>query len=149
MMRLQRTEELVSSFFLFLPIVFVILSFLVFTYPLHPIIKMLLPVPLYLGLILLAVGSMVHLRKQGALLRMVGWIVFSFYWATQPLTLYYSEQEDLVNLLLCIIGIFVLFYFAYREWWSIRTKRYEKSLQWIAGASAISVSYTHLRAHET
>jgi len=138
MMRLQRTEELVSSFFLFLPIVFVILSFLVFTYPLHPIIKMLLPVPLYLGLILLAVGSMVHLRKQGALLRIAGWIVFSFYWATQPLTLYYSEQEDLVNLLLCIIGIFVLFYFAYREWWSIRTKRYEKSLQWIAGASAIS-----------
>lgn len=138
MMRLQRTEELVSSFFLFLPIVFVILSFLVFTYPLHPIIKMLLPVPLYLGLILLAVGSMVHLRKQGALLRIAGWIVFSFYWATQPLTLYYSEQEDLVNLFICIIGIFVLFYFAYREWWSIRTKRYEKSLQWIAGASAIS-----------
>jgi len=138
MMSIQRTEDLASSFFLFLPIVFVILSFFVFTYPLDPIITLLLPIPLYLGLILLAVGSMVHLKKHGAFLRMIGWIVFSFYWATQPLTLYFSEQEDLVNLLLCIIGIFVLFYFAYREWWSIRTKRYEKSLQWIAGASAIS-----------
>ena len=138
MMTVQRTEEMASSFFLFLPIIYVILSFLVFTYPLHPIIKTLLPIPLYLGLLLLAVGSWYHVQKMGALLRMLGWIVFSIYWATQPLTLYYSEHEDMVNLLICVIGIFVLFYFAYREWWSIRSHQYEKSLQWIAGVSAIA-----------
>jgi len=137
-MRMQQSEGLVSSFFLLLPIFYVILSFLVFTYPLHPIIRMLLPIPLYLGLILLIVGSWDHSKRKGAILQMLGWIVFSFYWATQPLTLYYSEQEDLVNLVICIIGIFVLFYFAYREWWSAHTRRYDKSLQWIAGASAIA-----------
>jgi len=132
-------EGQVSSFFLILPTIYIILSFLVFTYPLHPLIRTILPVPLYLGLILLIIGSWWYLsEKTGAQLRMVGWIVFAFYWATQPLTLYYAEQQDLVNALLCIIGIYVLFYFSYREWFSIQTGKYEKSLQWIAGASAIS-----------
>ena len=86
----QRSEDLVSSLFLFLPLLYVILSFLVFTYPLHPTIQMLLPLPLYTGLVFLAVGSWDPLKRRGSKLRMLGWIVFAFCWSTQPLTLYYS-----------------------------------------------------------
>jgi archaeosortase A (PGF-CTERM-specific) len=132
------SEEQFSSFFLILPLIYTLLSFTIFTYPLHPVIKHLLPLPLYTGLILLLIGSSNSSIKIGSKLRMIGWIIFSFYWATQPLTLYYSEQEDLINALIIIIGIFVLFYFSYREWWNIQQKQYETSLQWIAGASAIA-----------
>ena len=132
------SEELISSFFIFLPIIYTLLSLFVFTYPLNESIQTILFIPLYLGLILLIAGSFFPSKRNAAILRMIGWIVFSLYWATQPLTLYYAEQQDLVNALLCIVGIFVLFYFSYREWYSIRTNHYEKSLQWIAGASAIA-----------
>ena len=135
-MNKQRIEELVSSFFLILPIVYIMLSFLVFTFPLHPLIQGTLFIPLYSGLVLLATGTCYSERTIGARLRMMGWILFAFYWSTQPLSLYYSEQEDLINALICIIGIFILFYFAYREWWSIQSHQKEKSLQWIAGATA-------------
>ena len=132
------SEESFSFFFLILPIVYVLLSFFVFTYPLPSSIQTFLPIPLYTGLVLLITGSFYPTQKPAALLRMTGWIVFSLYWATQPLTLYHVEQEDLVNAVLCIVGIFVLMYFSYREWVSIKNKVYEPSLQWIAGASAIA-----------
>jgi archaeosortase A (PGF-CTERM-specific) len=52
--------------------------------------------------------------------------------------LYYAEQQDIVNALLCIIGIYVLFYFGYHEWLSIKRNEKIKGLNWIAGASSIS-----------
>jgi archaeosortase A (PGF-CTERM-specific) len=132
------TEEIVSSFFIILPTLYSLSAIFVFTYPLHPYVQTLLPLPLYGGLIILLIGAFYPTKTKAAQLRMIGWSIFSLYWATQPLTLYYSEQEDIVNASICIIGIYVLFYFSYREWYSIKTQDFEKSLQWIAGASAIA-----------
>jgi archaeosortase A (PGF-CTERM-specific) len=58
--------------------------------------------------------------------------------ATRINTLYYAEQQDIVNAILCIIGIYVLFYFSYHEWLSIKRNEKINGINWIAGASAIS-----------
>jgi len=138
MSKKQDSRGLSSLFFIFLPLIYMILSFFVFTYPLPVWVTVVIPIPLYTSLIFLIAGSFYRSQKTAAFLRMIGWIVFSLYWATQPLTLYYAEQEDLVNAVLCVVGIFVLFYLSYREWVSITHDEYEPSLQWIAGASAIA-----------
>jgi archaeosortase A len=132
------SEDYQSSLFIILPILYIILAFTIFTYPLNPLIIAFLPIPLFLGLIFLIMGSFLKNQRNGSRIRMIGWMVFSAYWATQPQTLYFAEQQDLINALICIIGIFVLCYFAYREWFSLKTDDYEASLQWIAGASALA-----------
>ena len=131
-------EDFQSSLFIILPILYILLALTIFSYPLPDIVLSLLPIPLFLGLIILIIGSFYPSHQKGSKIRIIGWIVFSAYWATQPQTLYFGEEGDLVNALICIIGIFVLFYFAYREWVSLQTNDYEPSLQWIAGASAIA-----------
>ena len=134
----KTTEEFISSFFIILPTIFTLLALFIFTYPLNSTITNLLPIPIFTGLIILIFGSFYKKQKTASKLRMAGWIIFTGYWATQPQTLYWAEQQDLINALLCIIGIYVLFYIAYREWYSYRINKYEPSLQWIAGASAIA-----------
>jgi archaeosortase A (PGF-CTERM-specific) len=131
-------EEIGSLSFIILPTLYSLSAFFVFTYPLNPSVQTILPIPLYSGLILLMLGAFFPNNLKTSKLRMMGWIIFSLYWATQPLTLYYTEQDDIVNAIICIIGIYVLFYFSYREWYSIKTQKFENCLQWIAGASAIA-----------
>ena len=55
-----------------------------------------------------------------------------------PKTLYFGEDGDFVNAFLCIVGVYVFFYFAYHEWLSIEKKEQIGCLNWIAGASAIA-----------
>ena len=65
-------------------------------------------------------------------------MVFSMYWATQPNTLYFAENQDLVNAALCIAGIFVLFYLAYHDWYASKHNLSQESLRWIAAASSLA-----------
>ncbi len=138
MVKKSLQEDYQSFLFIILPIIYLILALTIFSYPLPEIVQLLLPIPLFLGLIILIIGSFYPSHQTGSKIRMIGWIVFSAYWATQPQSLYFGEEGDLINALICIIGIFVLFYFAYREWVCLQTKEYEPSIQWIAGASAIA-----------
>jgi len=131
------SEEKIASVFVILPIIYTIIGVMFFTYPLNPLILTLLPIPLFTGLILLAFGSFIN-TKYSWLSRVFGWIVFSMYWATQPNTLYFGEDHDLVNAVLCVVGIFILFYFAYHDWYANRHKLSQNSLRWIAGAAAIA-----------
>jgi archaeosortase A (PGF-CTERM-specific) len=110
----------------------------VFTYPLNPTIETLLPIPLFGGLILLFFGSFLTEQPLTRKLRIIGWAVFSFYWATQSQTLYYSEHQDIFNAVVTILGIYVLFYLAYHEWYALKTKKSADSLRWISGASALA-----------
>jgi archaeosortase A (PGF-CTERM-specific) len=132
-----KSDQQIALFFLLLPILYTIIGVFLFTYPLDPLVIQLLPIPLFLGLLLLAFGSFTHFKKSW-LARASGWIVFSMYWATQPNTLYFGEDQDLVNAVLCIVGIFVLFYLAYHEWLAQKNNQSSRSLQWIAAASAIA-----------
>ena len=65
-------------------------------------------------------------------------MVFAFYWATQPAKLYFSEEGDLFNATVCIVGVYILSYLAYHEWLSKVRKENISCLNWIAGASAIA-----------
>jgi len=137
-MKAIATSDRIAWTFVVLPTIYVILALVVFTYPLDPWITSLLPVPIFAGLFLLFFGSFLPENAFAQRLRIIGWIVFSFYWATQPQTLYYAEQQDIFNALVSIIGIYVLFYFAYHDWYSMKTKDPINTLKWIAGASALS-----------
>ncbi|MDG6218581.1 MAG: archaeosortase A [Candidatus Thermoplasmatota archaeon] len=133
----KNSEKQIACLFILLPIIYTIIGIIFFPYPLDPFIQQFLPIPLFLGLGLLAFGSFTTI-KFSWFARVSGWVVFSMYWATQPNTLYYAENHDLVNAILCIAGIFVLFYLAYHDWYAERKKLSQSSLRWIAAASAIA-----------
>ena len=127
-----------SWIFLILPTFFIIIGLLFFSYPIPNFIENIITIPLFIGLALLLIGFLLKKEKMSEKIKIFGWIFFSFYWATRINTLYYAEQQDFVNAALCIIGIYVLFYFAYHEWLSIKKNKTIKSLNWIAGASSIA-----------
>jgi archaeosortase A (PGF-CTERM-specific) len=131
------SDKQIALLFVVLPIIYVIVGLLFFPYPLDPVLTQLLPVPLFIGLGFLAFGSFMKMNFSWRF-RVIGWIVFSMYWATQPNTLYFGEDQDIVNAVLCIAGIFVLFYLAYHEWYAAKKGLDQKSLRWISGASAIA-----------
>ena len=132
------TRDSTAIFFLILPIIFTCLSFFYFTYPLDKEIISLLPIPLFASLVLLLIGFIFKQSSWGGKARILGWLLFAFYWATQAQTLYYAEQEDLFNAAVCLIGLYVLSYFAYHEWDALRKNETISCLYWLAGAAAIS-----------
>jgi len=127
-----------SWIFVILPTIFIIIGLIFFTYPIPKFIENLIPIPLFIGLGFLFIGFFIKKEFLGNKIKIIGWILFAFYWTTRISTLYFAEQQDFVNAILCIIGIYVLFYFAYHEWLSIKINENIKSLNWIAGASSIS-----------
>jgi len=138
MEREKYSESAIASIFFIIPTAFIIIGLLFFPFPINEEIKALLPIPLFAGLILLGLGS--FLNKEGIKnkLKIAGWGVFASYWSIQPNTLYFGEGEDIVNAFLCIAGVYVLFYFAYREWLSMKRNANIGCLNWIASASAIA-----------
>jgi len=132
------TRDSTAVLFLLLPILFTFLSFFYFTYPLDEDVISLLSIPLFASLALLLIGFIFKQSSWGGIARILGWLLFAFYWATQAQTLYYAEQEDLFNAAVCLIGLYVLSYFAYHEWDALRKKETISCLYWLAGAAAIS-----------
>ncbi|MEE8565737.1 MAG: archaeosortase A [Candidatus Thermoplasmatota archaeon] len=138
---MEKTNYLSDKFswiFVIFPTFFIIIGLVFFTYPSPKFIENLSTIPLFIGLGFLFIGFVIKKEFFGSKFKIIGWFLFAFYWATRINTLYFAEQQDLVNALLCIIGIYILFYFAYHEWFSIKRNENIKSLNWIAGASSIS-----------
>ena len=131
-------ENSISLLFLIIPTILVIFGVLFFKYPLDEEMGQLLPIPLFGSLIILGIGGFLRKENLASKLKMAGWMIFGFYWSIQPNTLYYSEEGDIINAGICIIGVFVLFYMAYHEWLSVRRGEYVECLSWIAGASALA-----------
>jgi len=128
----------IALMFLIIPILFVIVGVLFFPYPLPDIVTFVLPLPLFSSLILLGIGAALKKGEISHKLKIFGWIIFAFYWATQPNSLFFGGEKDVVNVFLCIAGIFVLFYVAYHEWLSLKTKKQVGCLNWIAGATCLA-----------
>ena len=126
--------------FLIAPTIMLIVGY--FIYPPVPetgnIALTLILIPIFLGLILLGIGFLIKEVKVGSEIKILGWIIFAFYWATQPATLYLGEDGDIFNAAVSIIGVYVLFYFAYHEWLSLKRNKKISCLNWIAGASCIA-----------
>lgn len=94
-----------SWIFIIIPTIFIIIGLFFFNYPVPNYIENLIPIPLFISLILLIIGFISRNEKLGSKIKIIGWFLFSFYWATRINTLYYAEQQDIVNAILCIIGI--------------------------------------------
>jgi archaeosortase A (PGF-CTERM-specific) len=138
---MEKTNYLNDNFswlFIILPTILIIIGIIFFTYPVPKYVETLIAIPLFIGLGCLIVGFLIKKESLGSKIKIIGWFFFSFYWATRINTLYFAEQQDIVNALLCIIGIYVLFYFAYHEWLSIKRNEKINSINWIAGAASIS-----------
>lgn len=128
-------NEIAAWFFIIIPTVFVILGWMFFKPPFSPEIKVMLLFPVFIGLIFIGLGAISE-KKISEELKISGWIIFAFYWSTQINN--FLEYQDLVNVFICIGGIYVLSYLAYHEWISIKTGEKISCLDWIAGAAAIS-----------
>jgi len=125
--------------FLLIPTLLVIIGIGMFPYPLHGDVIFILNLPLFSGLLLLLGGYIYNASVRGRMLSMAGWILFAAYWSVQPNTLYFGEDGDIFNAGLCIIGVYVLFYFAYHEWLSLQRRNEPvESLRWAAGAAAVA-----------
>lgn len=133
------SNTIVSLLFFAIPTFFLISGVVFFSFPIPDYVEMILLAPLFLGLIFIGAGFILkHKFRLGKQLKMIGWGLFAFYWSTQPSKLYWYENGDVINALICILGVYVLFYLLYHEWWSLQTKREVNCLNWIAGASFVA-----------
>ncbi len=136
MAKKDNKQEKIAFLFILFPIVMLIFGY--FIYPFIDLIENFLLIPLFLGLILLIFGFLLKDKTLSSYIKILGWIVFSFYWSTQVLPLYIEGDNDIFNGVVCAIGVFVLFYIAYHEWLSLKRDKDISCLNWIAGASAIA-----------
>lgn len=135
----QKKESIIiASLFILIPTIFLVTWYYFFPYELSSSISFFLQIPMFLGLIFLLVGFFIKKNPLGNILKILGWIIFAFYWAAQPSTLYFGEEGDIFNAAVCVIGVYVLFYIAYHEWLSIERNKNVSCLNWIAGASGIA-----------
>ena len=135
----QKKESIIiASLFILIPTIFLVTWYYFFPYELSSSISFFLQMPMFLGLIFLLVGFFIKKIPLGNILKILGWIIFAFYWAAQPSTLYFGEEGDIFNAAVCVIGVYVLFYIAYHEWLSIERNKNVSCLNWIAGASGIA-----------
>jgi archaeosortase A (PGF-CTERM-specific) len=135
----KKEGRVVLSFFL-IPTVMLIVGYVLFPYPPPLVAKQLSFVPLFLGLIFLGIGFFLKEKNRGSTLKMIGWGLFAFFWATMPSYLYLSEGGDVFNAAVCIIGVYVLMYMAYHEWLSIQKNDHASCLNWIAGGTFLAGS---------
>jgi archaeosortase A (PGF-CTERM-specific) len=131
-------HENVVFFFFSIPTVMLIVGYFIYPYPPSDLAKMLIQIPIFLGLILLGTGFFCTDKKKGRWIKISGWMVFAFFWATSPSYLYFSEGGDIINAVLCILGVYLLVYIAYHEWLSLRRNENPSCLHWFAGASFIA-----------
>ncbi len=135
---INSNNNFVFSVFLLIPTIMLIAGYFIFpcnsTPADHPIIF----IPLFLGLILLGIGFFLKTKKIGSKFKISGWLLFSFFWSLLPCYLYSSEDGDVFNAVVCIIGVYILIYMAYQEWLSIKSEKYLSCLNWIAGGAFIA-----------
>ena len=134
----KNNNGLVVFLFFLIPTVMLILGYVLFPYPPLNLAKQLSFIPLFLGLILLGTGFFLKEKKTASMLKIAGWVLFASFWATMPSFLYLSEEGDVFNAAVCVIGIYVLMYLAYHEWLSLRRNITVSCLNWIAGGTFLA-----------
>lgn len=139
---MERSSEIknrwvVLSYFL-IPTVMLMVGYLLFPYPPSTFARQMSFIPLFLGLIFLGIGFFYKKKNTASWLKILGWCMFTFFWATMPSFLYFSEGGDVFNAAVCIIGVYVLLYLAYHEWLSIKRNEQISCLNWIAGGTFLA-----------
>jgi len=88
---------------------------------------------LFAGLVLLGTGY--YIKRKNHLTLFLAWIVFATYWSLQPEFLYYKEDGDIANAILCILGVYFLFYISYHEYLNMKRGENIHSLKFLAGST--------------
>jgi archaeosortase A len=127
----------VLAWFLGGPTVMLLVNFFLFPYP-QPSYRWVTAIPLFAGLFLLGAGALDGRMPRASHLKMAGWVLFALFWSTYPNLLYFSEEGDIVNVAICVIGVYVLVYLAYHEWLSAERMESPSSLKWMAGATCLA-----------
>ena len=135
---LEKNQGLVVLSFFLIPTVMLIVGYVLFPYPPLSLARQLSFFPLFLGLIFLGIGFFYKRKNIASMLKIIGWGSFSFFWATMPSFLYYSEGGDVFNAAVCVIGVYVLIYVGYHEWLSLKRDSYISCLNWIAGGTFLA-----------
>jgi archaeosortase A (PGF-CTERM-specific) len=133
---MQNTWPVLAVFLL--PTVMLLVGFVLFPFPPLLLATQLSYVPLFLGLILLGAGFLWKGKNTGSLLKIAGWMLFAAFWSTMPSFLFLSEDGDIFNAAVCVIGVYILVYLAYHEWLSRKLSDHPVSLNWIAGATFLA-----------
>jgi archaeosortase A (PGF-CTERM-specific) len=133
-----KNNNLVVLSFFVIPAVMLIVGYLLYPYPPSSLARQISFVPLFLGLLFLGVGFFYRKKDIASILKIIGWGMFSSFWATMPSFLYFSEGGDVFNAAVCIIGVYVLIYVAYHEWLSIKRNEHVSCLNWIAGGTFLA-----------
>ena len=131
----EKNTTLIAFAFLLIPTLMLIVGYFFFPYPPSSFARQLSFIPLFLGLILLGIGFFSRKKNSASWFKIIGWGLFSFFWATMPSFLYFSEGGDVFNAVVCVIGVYVLLYMSYQEWLSVRQGEYISCLNWIAGGT--------------
>jgi archaeosortase A (PGF-CTERM-specific) len=134
----EKTDRWVVLSFFLIPTAMLIFGYFLFPYPPSLFARQLSFVPLFLGLLFLGVGFFYRKKNIAGWVKILGWGLFSFFWATMPSFLYFSEGGDVFNAAVCIIGVYVLLYIAYHEWLSIIRNEQVSCLNWIAGGTFLA-----------
>lgn len=138
MVNYTQREKIIASLFVIIPTLFIVIGFLFFPNEHPDELRPYLAVPLFSSLILLVIGFVIKQGNFARILKISGWIIFAFFWSTQPKNLYFSEEGDFVNAFLAMAGVFLLCYIAYHEWLSLKRKENVSCLNWIAGLTALA-----------
>lgn len=137
---IKKTESNnVAILFIIIPTIMLIVGYILYPEPTYTddLSIILLQIPMFAGLILLGIGFFIK-NTLGNIVKILGWFVFAAYWATQPAIMYLSEDGDIFNAIVGILGVYILCYIAYHEWLSIERKENISCLNWIAGASSFA-----------
>ena len=135
----EKENPVIGLSFILIPVILLIVGLFIYPYPdVTEYQESMLQIPMFLGLFLLFFGFILDKQKSGKIFKILGWIVFAFFWATQPTMLYLSEGGDTFNAAVCVIGVFVLCYLAYHEYLSYIRDESISCLNWIAGASFLA-----------
>ncbi len=134
----EKTNRWVVLSYFLIPTVMLIVGYLLFPYPPSSFARQLSLIPLFLGLVFLGGGFLYWKKNTASWLKILGWGLFSLFWATMPSFLYFSEGGDVFNAAVCVIGVYVLLYIAYHEWLSISRNEPVSCLNWIAGGTFLA-----------
>ena len=81
----------ISYLFLILPTFMLIFGYFVNPYPELKLATSIISISMFLAPILLGIGYIIKEEGEKNTLKIFGWMVFAFYWSTQPTKLYFSE----------------------------------------------------------
>lgn len=138
MERTSNSEGNITWLFLIVPTIFVIIGLLFFSITVSEEFRVPLSIPLFSSLFLLGIGFFVKREKIANKMKIIGWLIFAFFWSTKINELYFGVDGDIVNAFLCVTGIYVLSYVAYHEWLSLKRREKIECLNWFAGVASLA-----------